>query len=654
MLSESEKQKIQDLATCIRGLAMDGVQGANSGHPGMPMGCAEIGSVIWARHLRFSASDLQWPGRDRFVLSAGHGSMLLYSLLHLFDCGLSIEDLRNFRQWQSKTPGHPEFGWTPGVETTTGPLGQGFANGVGMAAASQMYAKQLSSNFFPTRVFGIVSDGDLMEGVASEAASLAGTLKLGNLNYVYDDNDISIGGSTDLCFTEDVGQRFLAYGWHVQHVDGHNVEEIDAALSAATKVSDKPSLVIAKTIIGKGSPGVAGSADSHGSPLGAEEIRKSKQSLGLDPDQSFQVDENVRTFCQKVIERNLAIYTQWQKDFAPLLPRYSGRKEIPDSLREQLFEQLSAIEKDATRNTSGKAIQLIAAALPAFVGGSADLEPSNKTLIKADGNFSAADFSQRNIRFGVREHAMGAFVNGMAYHGGFIPYGATFLVFADYVRPSIRLAALSHLHSLFIFTHDSFWVGEDGPTHQPIEHIEGLRSIPNLRVYRPADGAEVAAAYWRALSDQSGPSALLFTRQNLTRIDRSDPSPTTIMRGGYIVSGEQESQRVIIATGSELELACEVAALLKGEALPVRVVSMPCVEDFLRQDAAYQQFVLPQGAQLVSIEAGITSCWKGRFAGIGLTIGIDHYGASAPGEELARHFGFEAESIARKVRPYFA
>ena len=657
-----QEDKLKSLALAIRSLSIDGVEKANSGHPGLPLGTADLAAVLWAGYLKFNPADPAWPGRDRFVLSAGHGSMLLYSLLHLFQYDLPIDELKNFRQWESKTPGHPEFEWTSGVETTTGPLGQGFANGVGMALSAKMLAQRYSS-LFDYNVYAIVSDGDLMEGVSAEAASLAGHLGLGNLIYIYDDNKISLADPTEVCFTESVPKRFEGYGWHVQQIDGHNMQEISKAIENAVNEKQRPSIICARTIIGFGSPNKAGTADVHGAPLGKEEIKLTKEKLGLPADKDFYIPTGVNEICSECIELKKSQYQNWHGEYEKwaasnkeLAAQFAAQSQrsLPAGLKESLLSVFKDAKKDATRNLSGKAIQEIAKQVHFFAGGSADLEPSTKTLIKDSGDIQAGNFAGKNIRFGVREHAMGAIANGMAYGRNWVPYTATFLVFADYMRPTIRLAALSHLQTLFIFTHDSFWVGEDGPTHEPIEQIASLRIIPNLSVFRPADGLEVAMCYMAALESKKNPSALLFTRQNLTPLERrAGFNADEVLKGAYIVSGENNSDMVLVATGSEVALAVDAAKLLEAKGKKCRVVSMPCVELFNKQDSAFKESIIPAKAAKVSIEAGITSGWRQIVGDQGLTIGIDHYGASAPGELLAEKFGFSAESVSSKVLKHF-
>jgi transketolase len=658
-------EKLTALANTIRCLAIDGVEKAKSGHPGMPMGTADLAAVLWSYHLRFNPKDPNWLGRDRFVLSAGHGSMLLYSLLHLFGYDLPKSELENFRQWESKTPGHPEFGLTPGVETTTGPLGQGFANGVGLALAGKILAARYNNkSLFGYRVYGIVSDGDLMEGVALEAASLAGHLGLSNLTYLYDDNDISIGGSTDVCFTENVGAKFEACGWYVQSVDGHDFEAVNQAIENSKWEDRRPSLIVCRTTIAKGSPNKANTSESHGSPLGAEEVKLTKKALGWPEAPTFYVPDAVGQFCCQLMSEKVAEYENWQKDYrawsiknpdsAAALENQVERK-TPKNFMAKLADLGASLQKKvATRNISGDILQFLSAEVNSLIGGSADLEPSCLTLIKSSTDVSSVDFKGKNLRFGIREHAMGSIANGLAYTQAFIPYTSTFLVFSDYMRPAIRLAALSHLQTLFIFTHDSFWVGEDGPTHEPIEQIQALRIIPNLYVFRPADGIESAICYGAAIEKKNAPSALLFTRQALEPLKRdSQFSVEHILKGGYVVSGRDCQDLVLVATGSEVSLAQAASELLqKNHGISARVVSIPCMELFFEQDEAYRLSVMPANAKVVTIEAGVTAGWEKISGRNGLNIGLDRYGASAPGNILAEKFGFTPNSIASRVQKW--
>ena len=650
----------QKAVNCLRMLAADAVQKANSGHPGMPMGAADYAFVLWTQFLKHNPDDPQWPNRDRFVLSAGHGSMLLYGLLHLSGYELPMEQLQQFRQWASMTPGHPEYRCAPGVETTTGPLGQGFGNGVGMALASQMMAARFNRSdlrLVDHFVYVICSDGDLMEGVASEAASLAGHLGLGNLICLYDDNRITIEGSTDLAFSEDVGRRFEAYGWHVQHIDGHDRQAAARAIQQAQGEEQRPSLILCRTHIAKGAPHAQDTAEAHGAPLGEEELRLTKESLGWPLEPSFLVPPEVRAiFVQRREElkveydawvQMLARYRQQHPDLAERWDRMQ-RKEVPDDLEEQLL----AVQFDkpiATRSASGKVLQKAAALVPSLCGGSADLAPSTMTILQECGHIAKGDLSGRNLHFGVREHGMGAILNGMALYGGLIPYGATFLVFSDYMRASIRLACMMKARVIYVFTHDSIFVGEDGPTHQPVEQVAALRAIPNLTVIRPADGSETAAAWAVALRNTQGPTALILSRQALPVLDRGKYAPASgLAQGAYVISEAQSlpPETILIATGSEVPLALEVAEGLRERGKDVRVVSMPSMELFERQPDDYKRNVLPpECKQRVVMEAGVSFGWH-RYAGErGRIVSIERFGASAPAKVVAQHFGFTAQSI---------
>jgi transketolase len=666
--SQNEKELGKRAANTIRLLAADAVQKANSGHPGMPMGMADCAYVLWTKYLRFNPRDPLWPNRDRFILSAGHGSALLYAMLHLSGYDVTMDDLQSFRQWQSRTPGHPETGCLPGVETTTGPLGQGFANGVGMAIAAKMMAARFNTDEFHLfgqhHVFAFVSDGDLMEGVAGEAASLAGHLRLGNLIYIYDDNQITIEGETRLTFSESVGDRFLAYGWRVMTVDGHDQEQISVALFEATHQKEKPTLIIAKTHIGFGSPNKQDKAEVHGSPLGEEELRLTKKQLGFNEQEHFVVPQEVRDLFQKRVEQLEKLYQGWQQKYNEWKNRYpqlhqERERLFPEAVDPNLEKHLVAAlpeKTDATRSLSGKVMQKIAAIFPGFIGGSADLEPSTKTYLKESTSISADDFSGRNFHYGIREHAMGAINNGLALYGGFIPFGATFLVFADYMRPAIRLAALMELQSIFVFTHDSIFVGEDGPTHQPIEQLAALRAIPNLQVLRPADGLETAVCWAMALRKKDGSSALLLTRQKVAALSR-DPSfkLKDIQRGAYVISKERNpaAEIVILASGSEVECALEAQKLLQEKGSSTRVVSVPCKELFEEQSEKYQRTIIPSSARyLVVVEAGVSFGWKTFFNLPMLFIGMDRFGASAPYQVLQEKFGFTGPAIARRIEKF--
>ena len=658
--------KLSQLAVnTIRFLAVDGVQKANSGHPGMPMGMADCAFILWTRYLKFNPKDPEWSNRDRFVLSAGHGSMLLYGLLYLSGYDVSLDDLQQFRQWGSRTPGHPEKGCLPGVETTTGPLGQGFANGVGMALAAKIMAKRFNrDDFSPVdhRVFGIVSDGDLMEGVASEASSLAGHLRLGNLVYLYDDNRITIEGETRLTFSEDVERRFQAYGWHTVRIDGHNHEEIAQAIEEGLVEKKRPTLILARTHIAYGSPNKQDKASSHGAPLGEEEVRKTKEKLGWPLEPAFFVPEEVKELFKNRVEELNEEYDHWQAGFRAWQKRHPDladlwnkilQKEIPENLEKTLVGHLPE-EPAATRSTSGKIMQKVAEMIPSLYGGSADLAPSTKTLIDGADSIGPGCFAGRNIHFGIREHGMGGILNGLALYGGFLPYGSTFLVFSDYMRPSIRLAALMRLQVVYVFTHDSIFVGEDGPTHQPVEQLAALRAIPGLTVIRPADSLETAMAWAYALRKQDGPTALCLTRQKVPNLKRpGDFDIGDVLRGGYVISREKgrKPDVVLVASGSEVAVALESKELLEREGRDVRVVSMPSFDIFKAQREEYQESVVPRrGVPLVVVEAGVTQGWYEMTRSPVLVLGINEFGASAPHEVLAEKFGFTGKGVTEKIR----
>ena len=651
----------------IRALSMDAVQKANSGHPGAPMGLAPLAYVMWTRFLRHNPKNPSWPNRDRFVLSAGHASVLLYSMLYLSGYDLSLEDLKNFRQWGSKTPGHPEFPHTPGVETTTGPLGQGFGNGVGMAVAQELLASRFNRPGYPIlehTIYGIVGDGDLMEGVASEAASLAGHLGLGKMIYFYDDNRITIEGSTRLAFTEDVGKRFEAYGWHVLKVsDGNNLEAIERAIEAARAEPSRPSLVMITTHIAYGSPHKQDSADAHGSPLGAEEVKLTKQNLGWPVEPPFLVPEQALAVFRRCVERGENLEAQWKSCFENYVqehPALAGEwrrlqsGNLPEGWEDSLPAFLPEQGSLATRQASGKILNAVAPVLPTLIGGSADLAPSTETLIKGGEDVSAQNFSARNLRFGVREHGMGAILNGMALYGGLIPYGGTFLIFADYMRPSIRLAAMMGLRVIYVFTHDSIGLGEDGPTHQPVEHLASLRAIPNLNVIRPGDAGEVPAAWKEALTRKSGPTALVLTRQKLPIIDRKRfGAAENLSRGAYILAKERglAPELIFIATGSEVHVALEAWEALSQEGVAARLVNMPCRELFEKQSESYREEVLPKAVKIrLVVEAASPLGWE-RYAGDqGEILGIDRFGASAPYEILMKEYGFTTANVVRRAK----
>lgn len=649
----------------IRTLSIDAVQAAKSGHPGAPLGAAAMAYVLWSRHLKHNPRNPSWPDRDRFVLSAGHASALLYSLLHLTGYDLDLNELRRFRQWGSKAAGHPERGLAPGVETSTGPLGQGFANAVGMAIAERQLAARFNRpqhEIVSHYTYCMVSDGDLEEGISAEAASLAGTLKLGRLIVLYDSNSISIEGPTDVTFTEDVAARFRAYNWHVVGpIDGLSVDEVDAAIRASREESSRPSLIVCRTIIGYGSPNKAGSAASHGEALGEEETRLTKRQLGWPYEEPFTVPPQAREVMRQAVSRGAELESHWRAAYAAYgtaFPAEAAQLEqalegrLPDQWGRLLEHVKIDAEPVATRVTAGKALNALAAGIPSLTGGSADLSPSTKTTIAGGGDFGPGNYAGRNLRFGVREHAMGAICNGMALHGGTIPYASTFLVFYDYMRPAVRLAALMHLHVTFVFTHDSIGVGEDGPTHQPIEHVFGLRSVPGLTVIRPADAAEAVEAWRAAIANNSGPTALVLTRQNLPALDRGRGLPATeLAKGAYVLRDTPgRPDAILIATGSEVSTAMESAGQLAAQGIAARVVSMPSWELFERQPRAYRDAVLPPEVVLrVSIEAGSTLGWE-RYVGTkGRAIGLDRFGCSAPGGELFRRFGLTADRVTSDV-----
>lgn len=657
-MNASEPGKLKEMAKIIRGLSMDAVQKANSGHPGLPMGMADAATVLWMRHLKHNPNDPKWTDRDRFVLSAGHGSMLLYSLLHLTGYDLSLDELKNFRQWNSKTPGHPERGQTAGVETTTGPLGQGIANAVGMAIAEKRLAAHFNTKentIVDHHTYVIAGDGCMMEGLSHEACSLAGHLKLGKLILLYDDNNISIDGPTSLSFSDDVLKRFESYGWHTQSVDGHNIEAVDQAISQS-KVDKRPSIIACKTIIGFGSPNKAGTSGVHGSPLGEDEIKLTKQKLGLPGDQSFYISDEVLQFARNSKAIGPSVQNEWQtrfeaykndhSDLATLFVRIM-QNNLPENWENNLpdFEAGTAM---ATRSASGKVLDTLTSNLFEMLGGSADLTPSNNTFPKEGRVINANNYSGNYLHYGVREHAMAAIMNGLAVHGGSIPYGGTFLVFSDYMRNSIRLSAMMGIRVIYVFTHDSIGLGEDGPTHQPIEHLASLRTIPNLNVIRPSDAPETAWAWYCAIKNTSGPTAIILTRQKLPNVDRETfGSAKNVQRGGYVLSDTDAARVILIASGSEVEIALGAQKLLSGKDIPSRVVSMPCCELFDHQDEIYKQSVLPKNiSRRIAIEAGSDQTWY-KYVGLqGKIIGINRFGASAPYQEIYKHFGLTAEEVA--------
>jgi transketolase len=645
----------QKRINAIRALSIDAVQKANSGHPGLPLGAAPMAYVLWSRHLRFNAADPHWSNRDRFVLSAGHGSALLYSLIYLTGMGLDLSDLEQFRQLHSRTPGHPEVHHTPGVEVTTGPLGQGVANAVGLAMAEAhlgtMYNRP-GRTIVDHHTYCLCGDGDLMEGVASEAASLAGHLQLGKLIMLYDDNLISLAARTDVTFTEDRCARFAAYGWHTQLVqseEGNDVAAIDAAIAAA-KADPRPSFIAVRTEIGFGSPR-AGTFQAHGEPLGADNVRKTKEVLNWPTEPAFFVPDDILAWWRDVGGKGASLQATWQSEYdawKSAEPELAAEYEralagtIPEHISWPAFTPENGAV--ATRDAGGVVLNAIAADVPELVGGSADLDPSTKTYLKGLGDFQPGNYAGRNLHFGVREHAMGAIANGLSLHGGLVPFTATFFNFVDYMKPAVRLAALSGTKVIFVFTHDSFYVGEDGPTHQPVEQLAGLRATPNLIVLRPADAVETREA-WRFALGHNGPSSIVLTRQKVPFLgERSVP----IERGAYVIHGDPEKlpEIVLIATGSEVSLALDAAKLLEAGGTDVRVVSMPSMELFAAQQSGYRDAIIPPQAARVSIEAGATFGWHRWVGERGVTVGIDHFGASAPAQAIATEFGFTAENVA--------
>ncbi len=654
----------------LRFLAADAVQQANSGHPGLPMGAAAMAYTLWTRHLRFNPRNPSWPGRDRFILSGGHGSALLYALLYLTGYNLLLEQLMNFRQWGSQTPGHPEYGLTPGVEVTTGPLGQGFANGVGMAIAEAHLASEFNRPGFEMinhNIYAIVTDGDLMEGVSSEAASLAGHLGLGKLIYLYDDNHISIDGSTDLAFTEDRVARFAAYGWHVQIVpDGNHTAAIHRAISRA-KRDPRPSLIACRTHIGYGLPTRQDTAKAHGEPPGQEELDGAKKKLDWPLEPKFYVPDDVFSLFRRAVRRGARAEALWHK-------QVNAYEQNNPGLAKELQRRLSGILPDdwsaslpgfpadpkgmATRAASGKVINALTARLPELLGGSADLTPSNNTWINDYADFQKHSPEGRNFHFGVREHGMAAIINGMSVHGGVIPYGGTFLVFSDYMRPALRLSALSHYPSIWVYTHDSIGLGEDGPTHQPIEHLAALRAIPNLVVIRPADANEVTEAWKAAISRRDGPTALILTRQALPTLDRAIYAPAAeLHKGAYVMAdmGEEEPELILMASGSEVCLIIEAGARLASEGVNVRLVSFPSWELFDQQDEVYRNQVLPPHIKnRLSIEAGVSQGWQRWVGDLGECISVERFGASAPYKTLFLQYGLTVDNLINRSRQLIA
>ena len=666
------RQSTDDLCiNAIRTLSIDAVEKANSGHPGLPMGAAPMAYALWTRHMRHNPADPRWPGRDRFILSAGHGSMLLYSLLHLCGYGLSLDELKNFRQLGSLTPGHPEYGLTAGVEATTGPLGQGFAMGVGMAVAAESLAARFNRPGFdvvPSTIYAIVSDGDLMEGVAAEAASLAGHLGLGRLVYLYDDNLVSLDGPTDLSFSDQTLQRFDAYGWHTQRVeDGNDLEAIGRAIEAAKAETARPSIIAVRTHIGYGSPNRQDSSESHGKPLsqgnpiGKEEVRLTKRFYGWPEEPDFLVPEEVRAHFARVRQHGQQAQGEWDvllRRYAEQYPQeaaeYRAALEgtLPDGW-ERAVPKFGAADAQATRQAFGKVMNAVAAVAPTLLGGSADLSGSNDTTIKGSPAFSRKERAGRNLYYGVREHAMGAAMNGIALFGGSRPFAGTFLTFSDYMRGAVRLSALQELPVIYVWTHDSIGLGEDGPTHQPVEHLSSLRAVPGLVVFRPADANETAGAWVAALRHTHGPSALILSRQKLPVLTPADGAAENVSRGGYILSDADGGRPdvILLGTGSELQLAVEAGKRLAAEGRRVRVVSLPSFELFKAQSKEYRESVLPASCRRrLAVEAAAGQSWW-QFVGLdGDVISLERFGASAPAEKLYPHFGFTADAVAERAR----
>ncbi len=662
---KSIDQKVIDT---IRLLSVDGIQKANSGHPGLPMGAAPMAYALWKDHLNVSCKHSDWENRDRFVLSAGHGSMLLYSLLHLFGFNVSIEDIKNFRQLDSITPGHPEYGITEGVDMTTGPLGQGLSSAVGMAIAQKHTEAVFNvdgQSVVDNYTYVIAGDGDLMEGITSEASSLAGHLQLGKLIVLYDDNSITIDGGTDKAFTENVGARYEAYGWEVMEIaDGNDYHAISDAISKAKQSTNKPTLIKVKTIIGYGSPNKAGTSSAHGSPLGEDEIKLVKENMGWDSEASFVVPDDVREYMADIIDQKHEIYKQWEEAMAVYKTKnpqqwdkwqnWHEMRRNPESAIDITNEQIEELfnEKEATRVSGGKILNVLAQKMDNIIGGSADLNSSTKTFIKDGGDFSAENPVGRNIYYGIREHAMAAIMNGISLYGGMRTFGSTFLVFSDYLKPSIRLSALMHQPVIYVFTHDSIGVGEDGATHQPIEHLMMLRSIPNVSVFRPADPKETAVAWIEAMKKTDGPSVIILTRQGVQPLEKIDAN---INKGAYVVGDSAKAAQILmIASGSEVNLALKAQALLNDRGISSKVVSMLSMEVFDNQSDEYKNEVMDFSiVNRVSIEAGLTMGWQ-KYTGLnGLNIGIDQFGKSAPGSAMMEEFGFTPEQIADKIQQYF-
>lgn len=660
-----EQSLVQTAINTVRVLAADAVQKANSGHPGMPMGAAPMAHVLWSDAMAYNAKNPDWLNRDRFILSAGHGCMLQYIYLYLTGYEITMDDLKNFRQLHSKTPGHPEYGLLKGVEVTTGPLGQGFANGVGFAIGQKFLAARYNKpgfELFNYNIYAICSDGDLNEGVSAEAASLAGHLKLGNIIYLYDDNHISIEGDTSLAFTENVAMRFEAYGWHVQIVeDGNDVKAIAAAIEKAKAVTDKPSIINVRTQLAYGSPNKVNTAGAHGSPLGDAEVKLVKQALGFNPEESFVVPDDVLKYYRdkgsRGAEKEKAwneLFAQYKKEHPELAKEFESlsKGQLPDGWEKNIPVFKPEDGKLATRQASGKVLNAIADALPTLIGGAADLAPSTETLLKKYKSFTPDNYSGRNFHFGIREHGMGSVLNGLALTPGLIPYGATFLIFSEYMRPPIRLAAIMKIRPIFIYTHDSIGLGEDGTTHQPIEQLASLRSIPNTLVIRPADANETAHAWRVAINYQSGPVVIVLTRQGLPVLDQTKyTSAADLEKGAYILSDAENPSLILIATGSEVSLVLEAQAKLKEEGIAARVVSMPSWELFEKQDAGYKEKVFPKALRKrLAVEAGSVLGWHKYVTDEGDVLGMTTFGESAPAPELMKFFGFTVDNVVKKAK----
>jgi transketolase len=664
-MQKKDQTLVQTSINTVRVLAADAVQKANSGHPGMPMGAAPMAHVLWSEAMNYNAQSPDWLNRDRFILSAGHGCMLQYIYLYLTGYDISMEDLKKFRQLHSKTPGHPEFGLLKGIEVTTGPLGQGFANGVGFAIGQKFLAARYNKpgfDLFNYNIYAICSDGDLNEGVSAEAASLAGHLKLGNIIYLYDDNHISIEGDTAIAFTEDVAKRFDAYGWHVQIVkDGNDVEAISEAIKKAKAETSKPSIINVRTQIAFGSPNKVNTAGAHGSPLGDAEVKLVKENLGFDPAQHFVVPDEVLDFYRKCGKRGAdlekkwnALFDEYRKAHPELAKEFEAlsKDQLPEGWKEKLPSFKPEDGKIATRQASGKVLNAIADALPTLIGGSADLAPSTETLLKKYQSFSPDNYSGRNFHFGIREHAMGSILNGMALTPAIIPYGATFLIFSEYMRPPIRLAAIMKIRPIYVYTHDSIGLGEDGTTHQPVEQLISLRSIPNTLVIRPADANETVQAWRVAIESRNGPVAIVLTRQGLPVIDQSKYAPATgLEKGAYILSDVDNPSLILLATGSEVSLVLDAQSKLKEEGIAARVVSMPSWELFEKQDTSYKEKVLPPAIRKrLAVEAGSVLGWHKYVTDEGSIVGMTTFGDSAPAGDLMKLFGFTVDNVVKEAR----